>query len=252
MKKSFLLTSIIVASLISGCRTITQNYNITYNPKPCERGVTQPGKSLFVAEIIDERITDEKITFDQNNPAILIPLWPYSYAEVNPIVKYSYFQAGLTDSLSKLVSKNLSASELFKDIHIAQIDDNPPLEPTKESYQLILRLKQAVWKRSLTSYGLSYAGVYLWFFLPKSYGSVVLTLEGTLREPETNRIVANEIFSHEVSATEWIYDQMNYQPSISTFALEESFPEIMKSIREMLLKTLKDKINDQKKPSIQK
>lgn len=240
MKFRFLLTFAIIAILTSGCRTLTQNYNISYEPQPCDKGDICPGETLFVAEIIDERVTDEKNTFDQNNPEILIPLWPYSYAEINPVIRYSYFQAGLVDSLTKLIAKDLAASELFNEVQVAQSDDNPPLQPTKESYQLILRLKKAIWKRSLTSYGLSYAGLYLWFMLPKSYGSVVLTIEGTVREPKTNRIVANEIFTHEESATEWIYDQMNYQPSISVFALEDSFPVIMKSMRKMLLKSLKE------------
>ena len=227
--------------VMSGCRTVTQEFNLEYKPAVCDRGEVPQGKSLFVAEIIDERAKDEKSPFDQNDPLILVPLWPYSYAEVNPVIKYSYFQAGLKDSLARLIAKDLAASELFTELLVAQPDDNPPLEPRKDSYQLILRLKKAVWKRYLTSYGLSYGGIYLWFFLPKSYGSVVLTIEATLREPQTNQIIANEVFSHEVSTTEWIYDQMNYQPPISEFALEESFPKIMTSIRAMLLKSLKEK-----------
>jgi len=226
--------------ITSGCRTFTQKYNIVYNSGICERGDIPQGKSLFVAEIIDERAKDEKNPFDQNDPLILIPLWPYSYAEVNPVIKYSYFQAGLKPALARLIARDLASSELFKELQVAQPDDNPPLKPQKNAYQLILRLKKAVWKRYLTSYGLSYAGLYLWFLLPKSYGSVVLTVEATLREPKTNHIVANEVFSYEESTTEWIYDQMNYQPPISVFSLEESYPKIMASIRKMLLKSLKD------------
>lgn len=240
MRNGFLLVSAMVF-LLSGCRTVTQNFNLEYKPSLCERNEIPQGQSLFVAEIIDERAKDEKSPFDQNSPLILIPLWPYSYAEVNPVIKYSYFQAGLKDSLARLIAKDLSASELFSELLVAQPDDNPPLQPGKNSYKLILRLKKAVWRRYLTSYGLSYGGIYLWFFLPKSYGSVVLTIEATLREPNTEQIIANEVYSQEVSTTEWIYDQMNYQPPISEFALEESFPKIMSSLRSMLLKSLNKK-----------
>ena len=240
MKNLSLLLFVIVALCVSGCRSLTQNYNIVYKPKTCDRGKIAQGESLFVADIIDERGKDEQNPFDQNDPMILVPLWPYSYAEVNPVIKYSYFQAGLKDALSRLIAQDLAASELFKELQVAQTDDNPQLQPQKGAYQLILKLKKATWKRYLTSYGLSYAGVYLWFILPKSYGSVILTMEATLKEPKNNKVIANEVFSHEVSTIEWIYGQMNYQPPISEFALEESFPKIMTSVRKMLLKSLKE------------
>ena len=155
MKKLTLLAFLLVLILVSGCRSVTQHYNITYKPKICNRGTIPQGESLFVAEIIDERATDEKNPFDQNDPLILVPLWPYSYAEVNPVIKYSYFQSGLKDSLGRLIAQDLAASELFCELQVAQPDDNPPLQPTKSAYQLILRLKKAIWKRYLTSYGLS-------------------------------------------------------------------------------------------------
>ena len=189
--------------------------------------------------MIDERVADERSTFDQNSSYILIPFWFYTYAEVNPVIKYSYFQAGLKDTIPRLVKQNLKESGIFKEYQFAQTG-NTACSPSKDAYQLILRLKKAAWKRSLTSYGLSYAGMYLWLFLPKSYGSVVLSIEATLREPETHRIIKNDVFTQEVSTTEWIYDQMNYQPPISEFALEEAFPGIMKSMREMLVDALKE------------
>ena len=240
MKNLYVLLFAVAVVLLSGCRFLTQDYNTIYNPKVCDRGEVAQGKSLFVAEIIDERTENERSTFDQNDPLILVPLCPYSYAEVNPVIKYSYFQLGLKKALSQLIAKDLATSGLFKELQVAQSDDTPPLRPKKGSYQLILKLKKAAWKRYLTSYGLSYAGVYLWLVLPKSYGSVVLTMEAILKEPKNNQIIADEVFSQEVSTTEWIYDQMNYQPPISEFALEKSFPKIMTSIRKMLLKSLKE------------
>jgi len=247
MNKIIICLSLFALMLSAGCRTISQNYNLTYEPKVCSRGSVPQGKSLFVAAIIDERAKEEKSPFDQNNPWILIPLWPYSYDEVNPVIRYSYFQAGIKNSLSRLIAKDLAAAELYKALHVAQPDDSPAIQPEKDAYQLILRLKKATWKRYLTSYGLSYVGVYLWFLFPKSYGTVILEIEATLREPHTNRIIADEIFLQEESTTEWIYDQMNYQPPISEFAMEESFPKIMKSIRAMLLKSLKEKANINKR-----
>jgi hypothetical protein len=230
-----------VVILLSSCKTVSPNYNTVYKPAPEPRKGMSQGKSLFVAEIIDERSINEQSPFDQNDPMILLPLWPYSHAEVNPVIKYSYFQSGLKDSLSRLIGKDLAGSELFSKFKIATSEDNPPSQPSKDDFQLILRLKKASWDRYLTSYGLSYAGMYLWFLLPKSYGSVVFTMEITIRAPETNRIIADAIYTDKISTTEWIYDQMNYQPPISVFALEKTFPKLMKKIRTMLLTAMKEK-----------
>ena len=227
--------------LTSSCRTITEQYHTVYKPSIEKRNGIPQGKNLFVAAIIDERPIDEQSPFDQNNPLILVPLWPYSYAEVNPVIKYSYFQAGIKDSLTRLIAKDLVASELFQNFKFVKKEDNPPEIPSVDDYKLILRLKNATWKRYLTSYGLSYAGMYLWFILPKSYGSVELKIEATLREPKTNRIIADILFTDTQNTTEWTYDQMNYQPPISVFALEKSFPKLMKSIRQLLLTALKEK-----------
>jgi hypothetical protein len=66
-------------------------------------------------------------------------------------------------------------------------------------------------------------------------------MEITIRAPETNRIIADAIYTDKISTTEWIYDQMNYQPPISVFALEKTFPKLMKKIRTMLLTAMKEK-----------
>jgi hypothetical protein len=229
------------AIILSGCKTVSQDYNTVYKPAAEPRNGINQGKSLFVAEIIDERSINEQSPFDQNDPLILVPLWPYSHAEVNPVIKYSYFQSGLKDSLSRLIAKDLAASELFSKFKMATPEDNPPAQPSKDDFKLILRLKKAIWDRNLTSYGLSYAGMYLWFLLPKSYGSVIFTMEITIRAPGTNRIIADAIYTDRIPTTEWIYDQMNYQPPISVFALEKTFPKLMKKIRSMLLTAIKDK-----------
>lgn len=234
----FLLLADLVC-IISGCRTFNQDYNLNYEPKAFELGTVPKGECIFVGKIIDERAKNEKIPFDQNSPWILIPLWPYNYDEVNPVIKYSYFQASLTDSLSRLIAKDLAASELFKKIQVSQPDDNPPLQPDKNAYHLSFKLKKATWNRYLTSYGLSYLGAYLWFFLPKSYGSVVLDMEVTIKAPKNNKLLVKENFTYEEPTTEWLYDQMNYQPPISEFALEEIFPKLMSSVRKMLHECLK-------------
>lgn len=239
MKNLFLLLFVAGVIAVSGCRSFNQDYNTVYQPKSCDRGGAPQGKSLFVANIIDERKDDERSPFDQNSPWILIPLWPYNYDEVNPVIKYSYFQEGLTDTLSRLIAKDLAASELYCKLQVARPDDNPSLEPDNDACQLTFTLKKAIWKRYLTSYGLSYVGAYLWFFLPKSYGSVVLKIAVTLKEPKTNKVIANEVLVYEEPTTEWVYGQMNYQPPISEFALEQIFPKLMKSVREMLLEKLK-------------
>lgn len=239
MKKLHLLLFAFGVAVLSGCKTINQDYMIEYKPQTFDRQGVGQGESLFVAEIIDERSKNEKIPFDQNSPWILIPLWPYNYDEVNPVITYSYFQAGLADSLSRLIANDLSASELFCELQVAQPDDTPPFKADKNAYQLVFTLKQAVWKRYLTSYGLSYLGAYLWFFFPKSYGSVALKMEITLKEPKTNKVVARKTFEAEEPTTEWIYGQMNYHPPISEFALEAIFPKFMKTVRVMLLEALK-------------
>ncbi len=236
-----LFFAVALISVLSGCSSFRTDYNITYIPEAFDRGDVAQGESLYIANIIDSRSSSEKIPFDQNDPMILIPLWPYTYAEVNPVITYSYFQAGLRESLSNLIPRDLVVSGLFKDVHAVDIWNQPHFPPPDNAYQLVLRLEKACWRRYLTSYGLSYLGAYLWFILPKSYGSAVLTMEAKIKEPNTGKVLAENTFTYEEPTTEWIYDQMNYQPPVSAFALEKSFPKLMGSIRQMLYEALKDR-----------
>ena len=240
MKRLTFAVLSVVALCLTACSSFESVYNINYQPQPFDLGGVPRGKSLYVAPITDDRISSEKVPFDQNDPLILIPLWPYTYAEVNPLLTYSYFQNGLYESLSTLLPRDLVASGLFEEVHSAKIVDNPPLPPPQDAYQLVVRLKKAAWRRYLTSYGLSSLGAYLWFFMPKSYGSTVLSVNAQVREPGTGKVLAEDTFTFEESTTEWIYDQMNYQPPVSVFALEKSFPELMGSIRGMLFEVIRD------------
>ena len=252
MKKLRILSLfLIVSSLltISACNSTSNlNNGLKYKPAPPINlsGMPKP-ESLFVANLIDKRSKAEKITFEPDaDPLILIPLWPYTHSDLNPVIRFSYFQPSLIDVLNKLFVVDINAAGIFKRVlnspkGIEQVEfENKLFSINPGTYKLEVILEKAVWSRNLTCYGLSYPGTFLWTLgLPVSYGDVYLSIEAVLYAPEGRNIIGKKQISKEITCTEWIYDQVNYKPPISEFKLAEIFPRVTKELREFIFQTVK-------------
>jgi hypothetical protein len=249
LKKLFLFSSMSSILFTSACNSsLSSAYRLQYKPAPSISlsGISKPD-SLFIANIIDRRGKEEKITFEPDaTPLILIPLWPYSHSNLNPIIRFSYFQPSLIDVLNKLFVTDISAAGIFKQVlnapkGIEQIEFERKLFSINPgTYKLEIILKKAVWSRNLTSYGLSYPGTFLWALgFPVSYGNVYFSIEAILYAPGGSKLIGKKQISKETSCTEWIYDQINYKPPISEFKLAEIFPKVTKELREFIFQTIK-------------
>lgn len=73
----------------------------------------------------------------------------------------------------------------------------------------------------------------MWAFgLPVSYGSVNISIKFEIYSPDNyEKPLLEKIITKETSCTEWIYDQVNYGPPVSEFALAEIFPNAMSELR---------------------
>jgi len=245
-----ILLFLFVSSLltVSACNsTLNPEYKLQYKPAPpiSLSGIAKPD-SLFVANIVDKRSKEEKITFEPDaDPLILIPLWWYSHSDLNPVIRFSYFQPSLIDVLNKLFVVDINAAGIFKQVlnspkGIEQIKFEKKLfSINPNTYKLVIILEKAVWSRNLTAYGLSYPGTFLWALgLPVSYGNVYFSIKAVLHAPG-NKIIGKKQISEQIPCTEWIYDQINYQPPISEFKLAKIFPKVTKELREFIFQTIK-------------
>lgn len=230
---TFSCALVIAVLVLTGCASI----DVVYDPS--DPITTKPvAEKLFFASLKDELPVEQTLPFDPNSDlSILIPCLPYSKSDVNPLVKYNYLQPALPERINTLLIKDLKESGLFKEYLIADNKmDTPP-----DAYMLKVTLKNAVWHRYLTAYGISYPGYYLWLFLPVSYGSVEFAFEAALFSPANShyKLIGKKLISKKVNCTEWIYDQIGYKPAKSEICLTEMFPEMTKEMREFILESVK-------------
>lgn len=228
-----------ILGILSGCSSFDED-NYEYQPQKAvlEKPVAD---TCYVMPLIDVR------PFEQRDPAvdingdplvILVPLWPYSKSEINPLSKYNYFQLDLQDMMQTLVSKDLRFSGIFREVKTVRFDENS--EKPGFGYTLRMSIVNCAWNRYLTTYGLAWPGAFLWTLgLPVSYGSVSLEIEAQLVEVGTRTVIAKGKFKAETSCTEFIYDQVDYMPPRAEFKLTEIFPQISSQLREFIVNSLR-------------
>ncbi|HJO94150.1 MAG TPA: hypothetical protein QF753_12175 [Victivallales bacterium] len=238
---AFFIFSATFIILISSCSSINPKFTTKYTPEPFKhKNKISAKNTLFLLNVIDERPALEKIPFEpEANPLILIPLWPYTHANVNPLIRYCYFQPNIIETLQDLFITDLRVSGLFKRVtsspfgEVANINNIEETNIPKQSYLLQIKIKKAVWSRYLTSYGLSYPGTVLWAFgAPMSFGHVKLVITASLYSPDNyKKPIAEIITSEQTQCTEFVYDQINYKPPISEFKLAQLFSKITDKLR---------------------
>ena len=235
------LSTLLLISFIGGCRNLDQAYQIGYTPGPAIKKEGFPvDNPVFLCNIEDKRGPSEIIPMDPDaNPLILIPLWPYTHSETSPVLKYTCLQSDMLSTVKHIIAHDIRASGIFDYIMTQTFDVEGVKEEKYQSqvppkaYIIQISVLKAVWSRYLTSYGLSYPGTILWVFgLPVSYGSVKTSIKVEIYSPDNyEKPLLEKVITKETSCTEWIYDQVNYGPPVSEFALAEIFPQIMAELR---------------------
>ena len=244
MKSMIRLTTILFAVsvllFIEGCRNFDKAYQTEYRPDPAIKKEGFPvNNPVFICNLIDERKSSEIIPLEPDaNPLILIPLWPYTHSETCPVVRYTYLQ-DMMNTTKHIIAQDIRASKIFKYVTTQTFEVSGLKEAEYQSqippdaYLIQVSILKAVWSRYLTCYGLSYPGTVLWALgLPVSYGSVTISIRAEIYSPNNyEKPLFEKVITKETSCTEWIYDQVNYSPPISEFALAEIFPQVMTELR---------------------
>lgn len=244
LKVSILCFATVAAGFLSGCTSISPEDMLKYVPEPSLSSQKPLIPALFVLKMRNACPEEEMLPFAPNDdPWILIPLCFYSSQTVKPLVKRSFFQNDLDTALQRLFVKDIRASGLCELVLNAD-ENNPRLKAWGEKrYHLELILKHSRWTRNLTAYGLSYPGTILWSLgLPTSYGSVEVEIEAIIYPPGAGaKPLDKTTISEKASCTEFIYDQIGYQPAKSEMVLVEMYPKLAKRLRKFIATALKKK-----------
>lgn len=263
MKSIIRLTIILFAlsliPFVGGCRNLDQAYQTGYKPGSAIKKEGFPiDNPVFLCNIINKREASEIIPIDPDaDPLILIPLWPYTHSETSPVLKYTYLQSDMLNTVKHIIAHDIRASGIFK-YTTTQTFDVEGLREAKyqaqippNAYIIQISVLKAVWSRYLTSYGLSYPGTILWAVgLPVSYGNVKISINVEIYPPTYEKPILEKVITQETSCTEWIYDQINYGPPVSEFALAEIFPQTMTELRNAAIEAIEkyNKIKNRNQP----
>ena len=228
-----------VSAFLSGCVSFDED---KYEYQPAKAVFEKPiADTCYVMPVLDVRPLEQRepaVDINGDPLVILVPLWLYSKAEINPLSKYNYFQLELQDMIQTLISKDLRFSGIFRDVKTVRFDENS--EKPGYGHSLRMSIVNCVWNRYLTTYGLAWPGAFLWTFgFPVSYGSVSIEIEAQLVEVGTRTVIAKGKFMAETACTEFIYDQVDYMPPRAEFKLTEIFPQISAQLREFIVNSLR-------------
>lgn len=169
-------------------------------------------------------------------PALLtfIPLVPYGPQKLSPETFLNYpFRKDMTTALVK----DLAASGIARSVE--RLDYIPPDGHTrKNAYYLHSKMKEGIWHRNCTTYGLSVYGVYLWLVgAPVSFGDVEISLEFELRDLG-HQSLGRTTFTAKRKLTEWIYSAGMGSYFYDT--LPRVYGDISPLLREFVAKNVKE------------
>ncbi len=232
----FVFCCIATICLMSGCASFDERIHEYHPAGPI---VDKPvAENCYVMPVMDIRPLEQrdmKTNINDDLYVSYIPLWFYSKSVLNPLMKYDYFHHDLQDMIQILISRDLRSSGLFQNVKPVRYDENS--EKPVFGYVIKLWITEAAWNRNLTTYGLMFAGTFLWGFgLPVSYGSVSMEIEAELIDAQTKEVIAKEKIRAETSCTEFLFNNSEYTPSISEIKLCEIFPAITAQLRTFILK----------------
>ena len=157
-----------------------------------------------------------------------IPLFPYGHQMISPdrwVVDDLDNGGDFRDDVAKTVVSDLRAERVASTVRLAVTSPDRPSEPIPT---LRVTLKEGIFQRYLTAYGLSVAGVFLYVVgFPTTYGSVDIDLAVELRDAK-GRALGQQTFSGSASAIEWLYRPVG--PAY-TSALPDAYAQISPGLR---------------------
>ena len=134
-----------------------------------------------------------------------IPVVPYAHQRFTPERYYAnaaMMSYDFRDDLAQTAIKDLSAAGLAQTVGYANLSG---VNVGASVYRVELTLKEGVWNRNFTTYGLSVMGVYLWIFgLPVSYGHSDMSFEAVMYAPD-NTELGRKVFTAQMPLTESMY-----------------------------------------------
>ncbi len=239
IKNSILAICTLPVIVLAGCSSFDES---VYEYHPPVSAVEKPlSENCYVMPVLDLRPASQKehpVNMNDDLCVNYIPLWFYSKQEINPLVKFDYFRPDLQDMMQILIARDLRFSGIFQNVKMVRFEENS--EKPVFGHVLKINIKEAVWNRNLTTYGLMFTGAFLWGIgLPVSYGNVSMELEAELVEAQTKEVLAKGSFRAETDCKETMFSRVEYNPSIAEDRLCRIFPDVASQIRAFVLKNIK-------------
>ncbi len=121
---------------IGGCHNY-KAYQTGYKPAPVIKKEGFPvNNPVFLCNITSKREASEVIPIDPDaNPLILIPLWPYTHSETSPVLKYTYLQSDILNTVKHIIAHDIRASGIFQ-YTVTQTFDVEGLKESKYQAQI--------------------------------------------------------------------------------------------------------------------
>jgi len=159
---------------------------------------------------------------------VLIPLVPYGTQEWRTIEE----QWDVRPELGDMITQDLRASGLAADTLHGTLEQ---AGPSPAAYVLEVRLREGVWLRHMTTYGLSVFGGVLWYLgAPVSYGEAHLNLSVELRDPR-GEVLGSRSFHTIGDVTESIY-----RGEPATLGFKEAYEALSPELRAFVAECLGD------------
>lgn len=140
-----------------------------------------------------------------------IPLVPYGAQHFR-----SFWGQEMPDLLGDVLTKDLAASGIAKDVFTGELSDALALPGAGKPVVLKTTLHEGVWNRNMTLYCFSIAGSLFWLVgAPVSYGNADLDFTLDLVGADGD-VLASQRFQGEASVTEWPYGDSAQSHAFST------------------------------------
>ncbi len=154
---------------------------------------------------------------------VFIPLVPYGKQNWTPERMKSAYN--LPDDIAAALAKDLRATGLFREV-VSQAKSSAAT-PTPH-YTLAISLNRGSWVRYYTTYGLSIAGVALWYLgAPEAYGHNEIGFHARLLDTSGAEVAEQDFFA-EASVTESNYQTLPFGSAWGEFytCFREIAPEV--------------------------
>ncbi len=134
----------------------------------------------------------------------LVPLVPFAPQQIPPEWQYIAYRYDFKKELTTVIAGDLAASGIAKNV-VLSTDCNITNQQAANAYHLNVQLKEGIWHRNMTCYGLSIPGFCSSFVgVPVSYGSFELALQCAMKDSKGEPVGETNL-SSKIRITEGLY-----------------------------------------------